>query len=60
MTALPRRQYRDPLEQMIEAEEEGCKGCRWRTPDGDITRCRNPLVPNLLAERRCDDYEDNA
>ena len=61
MTALPRRQYRDPLDQLIEAEAETCKGCRYRTPDGTGTaRCANPRRSEVLAERRCDEYEDNA
>jgi hypothetical protein len=60
MTALPHRMYRDPQEQLLEAEAETCKGCRWRTPDGDVTRCRNPRAAQVLADKRCDEYEENA
>jgi hypothetical protein len=61
MTALPRRQYRDPLEQLLEAEEETCKGCRYRTVDRDgIARCKNPRQVQVLADKRCKEYEENA
>jgi hypothetical protein len=61
VTALPRRQYRDPLDQLLEAEAETCKGCRFRTPERDGTaRCRNPRVDQVLADKRCDEYQENA
>lgn len=67
MTALPRRQYRDPLEQLLEAEEESCKGCRWRTvrPGNPkdfslVVGCDNPRAHPAVRDRRCDEYEDNA
>lgn len=60
MTALPRRMYRDPQEQLLEAEAETCKGCRFRTMGRDgVARCRNPRRAEVLAEKRCDDYEEN-
>lgn len=58
---LPKRQYGDPLEVLLKAEEETCKGCRFRTPHPDgIPRCRNPRVLQVLADKRCDKYEENA
>jgi hypothetical protein len=61
MTTLPKRQYGDPLEVLIRIEEETCKGCRFRTVDRDGTaRCKNPFRRQVLADLRCDDYEDNA
>lgn len=60
MTALPRRQYRDPLDQLIEAEAETCKGCRFRTVDRDGTaRCKNPRQVQIVADKRCIEYEEN-
>ena len=56
MNALPLRQYRDPLEQMLEAET--CKGCahieRWRDEDW----CQNPQARRVHATERCDYYEE--
>lgn len=58
MTALPRRMYKDPAEQFLEAEGETCKGCvhveHWRGAD----RCQNPKVKTVLAEKRCEHYEE--
>jgi hypothetical protein len=60
MTALPRRQYRDPLEQLIEAEAETCKGCIHREVShaGAREYCGNPAVKQLLADKRCEHYEE--
>ena len=57
---LPRHQYRDPLDVLLRAEEESCKGCTFRTIDSNSTkaRCKNPASGTLLAEKRCDDYEE--
>ena len=56
MTALPRRMYRNPEEQLLEAEAETCKGCRYRTVDRDGTaRCKNPRQQQVLADKRCDE-----
>jgi hypothetical protein len=61
MTALPRRMYRNPEEQLLEAEAETCKGCRYRTVDRDGTaRCKNPRQVQIVADKRCNEYEDNA
>lgn len=58
MTALPRRMYRDPAEQLLEREAETCKGCayieRWRGVD----HCINPKVKAVLAEQRCEHYQE--
>lgn len=60
MTALPRRMYKDPAEQLLEVEAETCKGCKhvehWRGAD----HCGNPKVKTVLAERRCEHYEEAA
>lgn len=59
MTALPRRMYRDPAEQLLEAEAETCKGCKhvehWR----DVDHCGNPKVKAVLAEKRCELYKES-
>ena len=61
MTVLPERKYGDPLNVLLRDEEESCKGCRFRTPHADGNpRCRNPRRPQVLADKRCDDYEENA
>jgi hypothetical protein len=61
MTALPRRMYRNPEEQLLEAEAETCKGCRYRKPQPDgNARCVNPRKRQVLADQRCDEYEENA
>lgn len=61
MTALPRRMYRDPAEQLLEAEAATCKGCRSRKVDREgIARCSNPRRHEVLADKRCDEYEEIA
>jgi hypothetical protein len=61
VTALPERKYGDPLNVLLRDEEETCKGCRYRTVDRDGTaRCKNPRQVQVLADRRCDEYEENA
>ena len=60
MTTLPRRMYRDPAEQLLDAEAETCKGCVHReiSISGAIKYCDNPNVKQLLADRRCDEYKE--
>jgi hypothetical protein len=59
VTALPRRMYRDPAEQLLEAEAETCKGCMFRKTGSDgVARCANPGMRTVLAEERCDEYEE--
>jgi len=59
VTALPRRMYRDPAEQLLDAEAETCKGCMHREVQANAREyCGNPLVKQLLADKRCDEYED--
>lgn len=61
MTALPRRMYKDPAEQLLEAEAETCKGCVHREISyvGAREYCGNPQVKQLLADKRCAYYEEN-
>jgi hypothetical protein len=58
VTALPRRMYKDPAEQLLDAEAETCKGCvhveHWRGAD----HCQSPKTKAVLAERRCENYEE--
>jgi hypothetical protein len=58
VNALPRRMYKDPAQQLLDAEAETCKGCvhveNWRGAD----RCQSPKVKAVLAERRCEFYEE--
>lgn len=65
MTALPRRMYRDPAEQLLEAEAETCKGCKHaRVSAWDqgypppIPRCNNPRSAQILADKRCEEYDE--
>lgn len=61
MTTLPERKYGDPLHVLLKDEAETCKGCRYRTPDGTgNARCANPRQVQVLADKRCDEYEENA
>lgn len=59
MTALPRRMYRDPQEQLLEREAETCRGCKHRQPWKGADYCENPLTKHLLAEQRCEKYEED-
>jgi len=58
VNALPQRMYKDPVAQLLEAEERTCKGCvhveAWRGAD----HCQNPKIKMVLAERRCEFYEE--
>ena len=58
MTALPSWMYKDPAEQALDAEAETCTGCMhveyWRGAD----HCQSPKVKAVLAERRCEFYEE--
>jgi hypothetical protein len=60
MTARPQRDYLDPLDRLIKAEEATCKGCIHREAGHPGARdyCGNPLVKQLLADKRCGEYED--
>lgn len=59
MNALPRRMYKDPAEQLLEAEAETCKGCEHRQVDRTgAARCKNLARREVLAEKRCDEYEE--
>ncbi len=58
--ALPQRMYRDPEAQMIAAEAETCKGCRYHEParNGAKDRCINLERKSPLATTRCELYEE--
>lgn len=59
MTALPRWMYKDPAQQLLDAEAETCRGCTYRRTDGaGVARCKNPRQRQVLAEQRCDEYEE--
>jgi DNA-directed RNA polymerase subunit M/transcription elongation factor TFIIS len=60
VTALPRRMYKDPAEQLLDAESETCKGCSHREVSyaGAREYCGNPQVKQLLADKRCEFYEE--
>jgi hypothetical protein len=60
MSARPTPTYRDPLEQMLKAEELTCKGCQYREPasNGMKAYCSNPKQRNPLAVKRCEHYEE--
>lgn len=58
MTVLPQRQYRDPLDALIAAEEESCKGCRWRRVIDGTVQCTNRRTADPLREKRCREYEE--
>ena len=58
MSVLPQRTYRDPLEQLLEAEEETCKGCRWRKVVDGTLQCTNQRTANPLRQVRCKHYEE--
>jgi hypothetical protein len=60
MTTLPQKRYADPLEVLLKAEAETCKGCVHREVSyvGAKEYCGNPLVKQLLADRRCDEYKE--
>lgn len=58
MSALPKWMYKDPAEQLLEAEAQTCKGCthveHWR----GTGHCQSPSVKAVLAEARCEFYEE--
>lgn len=58
MNVLPQRTYRDPLEQLLQAEEETCKGCRWRRILEGALQCTNPRIATPLRVLRCNEYEE--
>ena len=51
--------YRDPQQQLLDAEAETCKGCvhveQWRGAD----HCMNPKIKAVLAEQRCEFYKEH-
>lgn len=53
--------YRDPAEQLLDAEARTCKGCVHRevSHGGAREYCGNPDVKQLLADQRCDEYEEH-
>lgn len=59
MTTLPQKRFGDPLDVLLKAEAETCKGCIYREvwlyakPS-----CGNPEVKQVLADKRCDEYEE--
>jgi len=56
---LPRRMYKDPAQQLLDAEAETCKGCVHRRIDGEgVARCKNPGQRAVLADKRCDEYQE--
>ena len=62
MTTLPQRRYADPLDVLLDAEAETCKGCMHREVSyaGARECCGNPAVKQLLADKRCDEYEEQS
>jgi hypothetical protein len=60
VNVLPQRTYRDPLEQVLEAEEESCKGCRWRRMVDGALQCTNQRIRDPLRQDRCKHYEERA
>jgi len=58
MSVFPARQYRDPLDALLAAEEETCKGCRYRRQMTDAVICTNPRRKDDSAEERCPEYEE--
>ena len=58
MTVLPRGMYRDPAEVLLEAEAQSCKGCAYAEVWRDVLHCMNPNIKAVLAEHRCDEYQE--
>jgi hypothetical protein len=57
---LPQRRFGDPLQVLLRAEAETCKGCVHTFTKNDNDYCGNALVRQLLADKRCDEYEEPA
>jgi hypothetical protein len=57
---IPQRRFGDPLQVLLRAEEESCKGCIHRevATNGTRAHCTNPASPRLLADQRCDEHEE--
>lgn len=57
---LPNRKFGDPLKVLLAKEAETCKGCVHREVShvGAREYCGNPDVKQLLADKRCDEYDD--
>lgn len=57
---LPHRMFKDPAQQLLDAEALTCKGCKHREVSYAAAReyCDNPLVKQLLADKRCGEYEE--
>lgn len=58
MNVLPERKYGDPLNVLLRAEEETCKGCRWRPTAIEGDHCKRPHTEFVLAVMRCKFYEE--
>lgn len=56
----PVHDNQDPLEAVLGAEEETCKGCQHREPasNGMKDYCTNPAQRSPLAVKRCEHYEE--
>lgn len=56
---IPQRRFGDPLQVLLRAEEETCKGCIHREVQPNAREyCGNPATKQLLADKRCDEYEE--
>lgn len=58
MSTLPIRHYRDPLEVLLHAEAESCKGCCFRRVIESQLQCTHPRTVDPLADVRCIEYEE--
>lgn len=52
--------YKDPAEQLLDAEAATCKGCKSHWIKNGQAYCDNPQVKQLLADKRCEEYEETA
>lgn len=57
---LPRCMFKDPAQQLLDAEALTYKGCAHRevSYNGAREYCGNPQVKQLLADKRCEFYEE--
>lgn len=58
MTTLPKRLYGNPLDVLLKAEAETCKGCAYVETWRGAEHCMNPNIKAVLAEHRCDEYKE--
>lgn len=54
----PVREYADPLDVLLRAEEQTCKGCRWRRVVERALQCTHPRTADPDTNTRCDEYEE--